>query len=69
MARITITDLRQDFELDRQALRAIAGGARWRAVPASTPATPTRVRLVGYPSGFVCRDEGLALSPAVAPIT
>lgn len=46
MARIVIKDLQQNIELDRQAMLAIAGGARLRAPGAGAlPAAPPALRL------------------------
>ena len=49
MATIVIKDLSESSELDRQAMLAIAGGARWRSGAAGTAgsvrAGPRRVRL------------------------
>jgi hypothetical protein len=66
MARITITDLRLDIALDRQAMRAIAGGSRsglgWPR--AATVGPTTRERLVDYPPGCRRHDEPAAADVA-----
>lgn len=54
MAAILITDLTQSSELDREAMKAIAGGARVRGqggLPARL-ASPGSARIVDYPPGF-----------------
>lgn len=46
MARIVIKDLQENVELDRQAMLAIAGGARLRAPGTGVlPAAPGKLRL------------------------
>jgi hypothetical protein len=57
MALITIKDLLQSVELDRQAMLAILGGARAGARPTDlVGATFRSGRIVDYPPGFV-RDR------------
>jgi len=53
MARITVTDLPQSDDLDREAMRAIAGGSRAAAPPIKTAqAAPRENRILDYPPGF-----------------
>jgi len=53
MARITVTDLPQNDDLDREAMRAIAGGSRAVTRPLKTAeAAPPENRIVDYPPGF-----------------
>jgi len=53
MARITVTDLPQSDDLDRKAMRAIAGGSRAATRPIKTAqATPRENRILAYPPGF-----------------
>lgn len=56
MALITIKDLPQSDELDRQAMLTIVGGARAGVRPADPGATSRSGRIVDYPPGFV-RDR------------
>jgi hypothetical protein len=62
MARITVTDLPQSDVLDRQAMQAIAGGARSGARPANShKATPPgQSRILDYPPGFGDRGKAAA---------
>lgn len=59
MATIVIMDLPESTELDRQAMLAIAGGARFRAGAGGASAAPTavrRIRLFGpVPGGGAVR--------------
>ncbi len=49
MATIVIKDLQESTELDRQAMRAIAGGARLRAAGAGAlRQAPSRTRLFEF---------------------
>jgi len=58
MARITVTDLPQSDVLDRQAMRAIAGGALTGAPPApARNATPVQTRIFDFPPGFGDRKK------------
>ena len=53
MAQITIKDLPQSDELDRQAMRSVAGGARSGArLAAPDAAAAPAGRIVDYPPGF-----------------
>lgn len=53
MAVITINDLTQSDELDREAMQSIAGGARTGVRPVQTDrAMAGNGRIVDYPSGF-----------------
>ena len=53
MAVITINDLPQSDELDREAMRSIAGGARTGVRPVQIDqAVAGDCRIVDYPSGF-----------------
>jgi len=53
MALITIKDLPQSDDLDRQAMLSIAGGARTGVRPVAADAdTPHAGRIVDYPPGF-----------------
>ena len=58
MARITVMDLPQSDVLDRQAMRAIAGGALagTRPTPARN-ATPAQTRIFDFPPGFGDRKK------------
>lgn len=58
MAHITIKDLPQSIELDRNAMRTIVGGSRVGVRPIDLAETKTTrsVRVVDYPRGFV-RDK------------
>jgi hypothetical protein len=50
---LTIQDLPQSDDLDRQAMRQIAGGARTGARPVKpVEAAPRGGRIVDYPPGF-----------------
>jgi len=52
MARITVMDLPQSDDLDREAMRAIAGGSRAVSGPLMTAeATPPEYRILDYPPG------------------
>lgn len=54
MAAITIKDLPQSDELDRQAMLAIVGGTGAGVRPAApAPAALRSGRIVDYPPGFV----------------
>ena len=61
MARITVTDLPQSDALDRQAMRAIAGGSRTgaRQAPARNAALG-QTRVLDYPPGFGDRSTKAA---------
>lgn len=53
MAVITINDLPQSDELDREAMQSIAGGARAGVRPVQIDQAMARDgRIVDYPSGF-----------------
>jgi hypothetical protein len=53
---LTIQDLPQSDDLDRQAMHKIAGGARTGARPLKTDeAAPRGGRIVNYPPGFASR--------------
>ena len=53
MAVITINDLPQSDELDREAMQSIAGGARTGVRPVQIGQAMTLYgRIVDYPSGF-----------------
>jgi hypothetical protein len=53
MASIVIKDLPESIDLDRQAMVAIAGGARSRGRPSFHGRTIFRgSRIVAYPAGF-----------------
>jgi hypothetical protein len=53
MARITVKDLPQSVALDREAMRAIVGGARTGVRPIDSARPTTRgARIVDYPPGF-----------------
>jgi len=61
MARITVTDLPQSDVLDRQAMQAIAGGARSGTRPAKTQHTTLgQNRILDYPPGFADRGKAAA---------
>jgi hypothetical protein len=53
MALITIKDLPQSDDLDRQAMLSIAGGARTGVQPVAADAATSRAgRIVDYPPGL-----------------
>ncbi|WP_019142891.1 hypothetical protein [Noviherbaspirillum massiliense] len=53
MANIVIKDLPDSIELDREAMRAITGGARTRGHSVAPRSTLSRgSRIVSYPTGF-----------------
>lgn len=53
MANIVIKDLPESTALDRQAMLAIAGGARWRAsAPVTAPTAVQRARLFDLSAGI-----------------
>jgi RecB family exonuclease len=52
MAHITIKDLSENVELDRQAMQSIAGGSRWRGQAGAIGRTPARgQRIVDFKTG------------------
>jgi hypothetical protein len=54
MALITVKDLPQSDDLDRQAMRSITGGARTGARPVQIDQALAGIgRIVEYPPGFV----------------
>jgi hypothetical protein len=59
MARITIKDLLQSDDLDREAMRSIVGGGRVgpRLVPTDQVKVGSR-RIVEYPPGFGANSQG-----------
>jgi hypothetical protein len=60
MARITIKDLQQSDDLDREAMRSIVGGSRRGSRPLQTnPALAETQRVVEYPAGFGPGRNGL----------
>ena len=54
MTFITINDLPQSDDLDREAMRSIVGGglSRTRPIQADQPKAGVNQRLVDYPPGF-----------------
>jgi hypothetical protein len=57
MALITIKDLQQSDDLDREAMRSIVGGSQTGARPLQmNPALANRGRVVDYPPGFGTKD-------------
>jgi hypothetical protein len=53
MARITIKDLQQSDDLDREAMRSIVGGSLRGSRPLQmNPALANTGRVVDYPAGF-----------------
>jgi hypothetical protein len=63
MALITIKDLPQSDDLDREAMRSIVGGGRTGARPVQIDqATADRGRIVDYPPGFGRQGPILASS-------
>lgn len=52
MPLITIKDLPQSDELDRQAMLTIVGGTRTGARPAMAQRASPQARVVDYPPGF-----------------
>lgn len=53
MARITVKDLPQSVDLDREAMKAIVGGARTGVRPVNLPGAKTGSGpIVDYPPGF-----------------
>ncbi|MBS1191782.1 MAG: hypothetical protein H6R10_3574 [Rhodocyclaceae bacterium] len=64
MATIVVKNLSESIDLDRQAMAAIAGGARIRGrtiAPAQTLLRSTRI--VSYPPGFAGRGPVAAGKP------
>jgi hypothetical protein len=58
MATIVINDLPESSELDREAMRAIAGGARARGGAGdATPAVTRRPRLFDFPIGGAGKES------------
>jgi hypothetical protein len=52
MAHITIKDLSENVELDRQAMQSIAGGSRWRGQGVGVGRVPARgPRIVDFKTG------------------
>jgi hypothetical protein len=59
MATIVIKDLSENVELDRKAMQAISGGARWRAQVRAVGIAPTRgSRIVDLRTGARPRAAG-----------
>jgi hypothetical protein len=57
MAHITIKDLSENVELDRQAMQSIAGGSRWRGQGGVVGRTPVRgQRIVDFKPGAAPRQ-------------
>jgi hypothetical protein len=52
MAHITIKDLSENVELDRQAMKSIAGGSRWRGQGGAVGRAPARSQgIVDFKTG------------------
>lgn len=52
MAHITIKDLSENVDLDRQAMQSIAGGSRWRGQAGNVGRVPARgERIVDFKTG------------------
>jgi hypothetical protein len=52
MAHITIKDLSENVELDRQAMQSIAGGSRWRGQGGAVGRAPARSQgIVDFKTG------------------
>jgi hypothetical protein len=64
MATIVIKDLPENMDLDRQAMQAIAGGARLRARPAAA----TRTRSVEVSGDPGARRAGPVAAPKGRPL-
>jgi hypothetical protein len=64
MARIVIKDLPENTELDRQAMRAIAGGSRLRAAGTLARPAARRIRLYDLSSGSATKASPARKSPA-----
>ena len=61
MAHITIQDLSQSDDLDREAMRSIVGGTLTGARPVLTDQVEAREgRIVDYPPGFGRTKKGAA---------
>ena len=61
MAKLTIKDLTESVELDRQAMAAIVGGARIGARSSiAVPLVPASARVVDYPPGFPAAHQTIA---------
>jgi hypothetical protein len=57
MARLTIKDLKQSDDLDREAMRSIVGGSLTGTRPAqASPVVTNNEHLVEYPPGFGSND-------------
>jgi hypothetical protein len=58
MSKITIKDLADSVELDREAMSSISGGARTRGRQSSfDPAIFRSTRIVDYPPGAIVRNR------------
>lgn len=73
MALITINDLPQSIELDREAMLSVVGGARAGVRPADLEDAKVQSgRIVDYPPGFKReragrREQATPVGPMVAP--
>ncbi|MGF6260344.1 hypothetical protein OKW49_001245 [Paraburkholderia youngii] len=66
MAKLSIKDLTESVELDREAMAAIVGGAHVGARSSlAAPLVPAATRVVEYPPGFP--DAHLRIAEATAP--
>ncbi|APA88212.1 hypothetical protein BJG93_22785 [Paraburkholderia sprentiae WSM5005] len=66
MAKLTIKDLTESVELDREAMAAIVGGARVGARSSlAAPLVPAAPRVVEYPPGFATAH--LRIAEAASP--
>ncbi|MDT3671447.1 MAG: hypothetical protein ROZ37_14095 [Aromatoleum sp.] len=63
MATIVIKDLPENVDLDREAMRAVIGGARLRGASPSRPSRPTRAARPAAASGR--QDSSRRPSPSV----
>ncbi|MGF6741159.1 hypothetical protein [Paraburkholderia atlantica] len=66
MAKLSIKDLTESVQLDREAMAAIVGGARVGARSSlAAPLVPAATRVVEYPPGFPAAH--LRIAEAASP--
>jgi len=66
MTLITIKDLAQSDDLDREAMRSVVGGSRTAARPVQIDQAADNGRIVDYPPGFGHRGSIRPSSGGVA---
>ncbi|MGF6934462.1 hypothetical protein OKW41_003601 [Paraburkholderia sp. UCT70] len=67
MAKLSIKDLTESVELDREAMAAIVGGAHVGARSSlAAPLVPAAMRVVEYPPGFPAAQ--LRIAEAASPL-